>query len=90
MEKIKRRIEMRKNILYTHMENDEYVSPDMLDEALAVIAVQNQYIEELEMKLDKANNYIEDMQIYDIIEERDKHDNGERYSIEDLESMVKE
>ena len=34
-------------------------------------------------------NYIEDMQIYKIIEERDKNDNGIRYSLDDLKNTIK-
>ena len=37
-----------KEKLYEHMENDDYVSPQMLDEALAVINAQNGYIKWLE------------------------------------------
>ena len=37
-----------KEKLYAHMENDDYVSPQMLDEALAVINAQNGYIKWLE------------------------------------------
>ena len=51
MENLKEYINKRKDILYKNMDNDEYVTPDMLDNALAVINAQNKYIFELEKKL---------------------------------------
>ncbi|MGL5718626.1 MAG: hypothetical protein ACRCXT_23015 [Paraclostridium sp.] len=51
MYKLKQYIEKRKEILYEGMDNDDYVSPDMLDNALSVINAQNKYIDELEKEL---------------------------------------
>lgn len=45
--------------------------------------VKNQFI------LEDVVNYIEDMQICKIIEERDKNDNGIRYSLDDLKNTIK-
>lgn len=42
-----------------------------------------------QFKLVDVANYIEDMQIYKIIEERDKNDNGIRYSLDDLKNTIK-
>lgn len=48
MEEIKDAIRRLKDTLYKHMDEDDFVSPEMLDEALRVITKQNEYIEELE------------------------------------------
>ena len=42
-----------------------------------------------QFNLEDIANYIEDMQIYKIIEERDKNDNGIRYSLDDLKNTIK-
>lgn len=49
------------------------------------------YITE-QFTLEDVANYIEDMEIYkiiEIIEERDKNDNGIRYSLDDLKNAIK-
>lgn len=48
MDEIKNDIRRLKYRLYKHMDEDDFVSPEMLDEALRVIKKQNEYISELE------------------------------------------
>lgn len=45
LKKLIKKVENKKNKLYTHMENDDFVTPDMLDEATDVIHAQSEYIE---------------------------------------------
>lgn len=51
MEKLKQDIKKREDILYKSMDDDEYVNPDMLDNALSVITAQRKYIDELEKRI---------------------------------------
>lgn len=48
LDHLKELVEKAKVRLYKHMNDEEYVSPDMLDDALLVIGRQNKYIEVLE------------------------------------------
>lgn len=48
LKKLKRTIAQNKNRLYSAMEGDDFVNPDMLDYALSVIHSQNAYINALE------------------------------------------
>ena len=40
--------------------------------------------------LEDVTNYIEDMQIYKVIEDRDRNDNGVRYTLDDLKKIMME
>lgn len=51
VEKLKQDIKKREDILYKSMDDDEYVNPDMLDNALSVITAQRKYIDELEKRI---------------------------------------
>lgn len=51
----------------------------------------NEYIHPLiteKFSLDEVLNYIEDMEIYKVIEERDQNDDGIRYSLDDVRKAI--
>lgn len=51
----------------------------------------NDYMHSLitdQFTLEEVVNYIEDMEIAKIIEERETNDNGERYTLEDVKSLI--
>lgn len=51
----------------------------------------NDYMHSLitdQFTLEEVVNYIEDMEIAKIIKEREKNDNGERYTLEDVKSLI--
>lgn len=54
-------------------------------------AAWNDYMHSLitdQFTLEEVVNYIEDMEIAKIIKEREKNDNGERYTLEDVKSLI--
>lgn len=90
MEKLKKLIEKEELELNKMMENDEYVSPDMLDKALSISRNKSILISKLQKQISDALNYIEDIHILEKVQNRLENDNGVRYTLEDLKEINKE
>lgn len=87
MEKLKKLIEKEELELNKMMENDEYVSPDMLDKALSISRNKSILISKLQKQISDALNYIEDIHILEKVQNRLENDNGVRYTLEDLKEI---